>query len=302
MWPIVHLGPGACRRASPGAAAACSTAGAAAARDPWPMPGGPRPLAARHAQRGGGRAPRAVGASASGAGEAERGQQQARRDREPREQQQQGAWSPQQQPRPPLQQQVLTVSPGSDLARTARALIQQLDAFGAAELWCTGVSSQVYGVGVLVTAQEMLASRGAGLAATLQQAAPDGEPDHEKRSIRKLVIGAVPAPPPRPGDWAGADDRTSTAVVRGPAELAGALRGGLAGPRRGHALEARGEQGVNRALRAVLALQSELGAPLAVWPWYGAVADAGAAARGEGPRSVPGTVLLVRRCDEDAQQ
>jgi hypothetical protein len=137
--------------------------------------------------------------------------------------------------------------------------------------------------------------RADGVAATLQLAPPDGDPGREKRSIRKLIIGAVPAPPPRPAEWTGAGDRTSTAVVRGAGELAAALRAGLESERGGHALEARGEQGVNRALRAVLALQGELGEPLAVWPWYGAVADASAAARGEGERAVPGTVLLVRR-------
>lgn len=191
---------------------------------------------------------------------------------------------------------MLTISARSDLGRTAQILIQQLDAFGAAELWCTGVPNQVYGLGVLVTAQEMLSGRGAGLAATFQQSNPDGEFDQQKRSIRKLVIGAVPAPTPVPGDWAGPGLRTSTASVRGTAELAAAVRAGLDGAAAGHALEARGEQGVNRALRAVLALQAELGEPLAVWPWYGAVADAAAEGRGEAPRTVPGTVLLVRRC------
>jgi hypothetical protein len=185
----------------------------------------------------------------------------------------------------------------------------------------------VSGIGALVTAQEMLARRAAraaggaagaagapaaaagaafGLAATLQLAPPDGEADREKRSIRKLVVACVPAPPPDPSDWSGPGDRTSTSAVRGAADLAAALRAGLAGPRGGHALEARGEQGVNRALRAVLALQAELGEPLAVWPWYGAVGGGGGggadgdAAEGGGaaaPRLVPGTVLLVRRCE-----
>jgi hypothetical protein len=41
--------------------------------------------------------------------------------------------------------QIITVSPSSDLARAAQALIRQLDAFGGAEIWCTGVSSQVRG-------------------------------------------------------------------------------------------------------------------------------------------------------------
>jgi hypothetical protein len=166
----------------------------------------------------------------------------------------------------------------------------------------------VSAIGVLVTAQEMLASsaaRGAaegaaaapaGLAATFALAPPDGDPDENKRSIRKLVIAAVPAPPPVPAAWSGPGARTSTGRVRATGELAAALRGGLDGPSGGHALEARGEQGVNRALRAVLALQAELGEPLAVWPWYGAVEDAAAAARGDAGKVAPGTVLLVRRC------
>lgn len=157
---------------------------------------------------------------------------------------------------------------------------------------------QVYGIGVLVTAQEMLASRGSGLAATFQLAPPDGEPDHEKRSIKKLIVGAVPAPPPDPSQWAGPGLRTSTARVRGVAELAASLKEGVTGDAGGHALEGRGEQGINRALRAVLALQAEMGEPLAVWPWYGPVEDVGAGASREDERVVPGTVLLVRRCQE----
>jgi hypothetical protein len=101
-----------------------------------------------------------------------------------------------------------------------------------------------------------------------------------------------------PAEWAAPGLRTSANAVRSTADLAAAVRAGLDGAASGHALEARGEQGVNRAMRAVLALQAELGEPLAVWPWYGAVADAAAEARGEGPRTVPGTVLLVRRCGD----
>jgi hypothetical protein len=173
---------------------------------------------------------------------------------------------------------------------------------------------------VLVTAQALLASRAGkppasgaaaaggddaggggdqvqGLAASFALAPPDGEPDENKKFIRKLVITAVPAPPPDPKAWSGPGLRTSTARVRSGPELAAALQEGLAGPAAGHALEGRGEQGVNRALRALLAVQAEAGAPLAVWPWYGAVEDVAAAARGEA-RSVPGTVLLVRREEE----
>lgn len=45
--------------------------------------------------------------------------------------------------------QILTVSQGSDLGRTAQLLIQQLDSFGSAEMWCTGVTNQVGGSGCM---------------------------------------------------------------------------------------------------------------------------------------------------------
>ena len=199
-----------------------------------------------------------------------------------------------------VERRVLTASKRSDLVATARLLIQQLDAFGAAELWATGAAGQFAAFGVLVTAQEMLARRGAGLAATLQLAPPDGDFDNEKRSMRKLVVGAVAAPPPRPEEWSAPELRTSTKRVRAAPDLAAALRRGLDSPAAGAVLEARGEQGVLRALRGLFALQAELGEPLAVWPWYGAVSDQGeedgqSGGGGGGGGDVPGTVLLVRR-------
>ncbi|GBF89560.1 hypothetical protein Rsub_02278 [Raphidocelis subcapitata] len=237
------------------------------------------------------------GGSSATDGSQQRGERRLRAAPPPRQQPAAAAQQP--QPARPVERRVLSVSSGSDLGRTAGALIQQLDAFGSAEIWCTGVTSQVYAVGVLVTAQEMLASRGSGLAATFQYTSPDGTPDSEKRTMRKLVVGAVAAPAPDPAEWSAPGLRTSTAAVRDTASLAAALRAGVESAAGGHALEGRGEQGVNRALRAVLALQAELGEPLSVWPWYGAVADAAAAARGEEGRAVAGTVLLVRRCSAE---
>jgi hypothetical protein len=195
----------------------------------------------------------------------------------------------------------MLVSAGTSLAAAAHELMARLDANGSAEIWSTGVASQVAAVGVLVTAQEALAARGGGLAATFALAPPDSS-DPQKQTIRKLVTGVVPAPAPAPEEWPSAEGlRTSTGAVRGVPALAAALRDGLSGPAAGHALEARGEQGVNRALRAILALQAEVGEALAVWPWYGAVDDAAAAARGE-RRTVAGTVLLVRRMSREEEE
>jgi hypothetical protein len=70
-------------------------------------------------------------------------QQRQKRQQGPRPQQKQQWQQQQQQPRKPVERRTLSVSSGSDLGKTAQLLIHQLEAFGAAELWCTGVASQV---------------------------------------------------------------------------------------------------------------------------------------------------------------
>jgi hypothetical protein len=89
----------------------------------------PRPAQGQHQQQRAG----------SESGPRRRGSQQAAGGPRPQQQQQQQ----QQRMQKALKQRVLTVSPGSDMNAAARLLVEQLEAFGGAELWCTGVASQV---------------------------------------------------------------------------------------------------------------------------------------------------------------
>jgi hypothetical protein len=200
----------------------------------------------------------------------------------------------------------------------------QLHSYGSAEVWATSSANHFTALQALAAAHCLLAQPSQqyqhqqphGLAATAQLSASDqAVADDQKRGLRKLMLHLKPTPAPLDeGVWTpGASDHLSTNRMRAAAELVEAIQAQLGQASSSSAgsdpaaaadasssssssssscvvLEARGEQAVTRALKAVLSVQAVQQGTLLLSPWAGPVVDVVAEKRGE--QRLAGGLLL----------
>uniref|UniRef100_A0A383WHQ0 Uncharacterized protein n=1 Tax=Tetradesmus obliquus TaxID=3088 RepID=A0A383WHQ0_TETOB len=229
----------------------------------------------------------------------------------------------------PQTQQPILIALGTTSAAAAKAVIMQLRTFGSAEVWATSSANHFTAVQALAEAHCLLAGQQQqqqqrqGLAATAQLSASDqAVADDQKRGLRKLTLHVQLTPAPvDEAVWApGAANHLSTNRIRAVAELVEAMQVQLGSSGSNSAdsssaqsaaaggssssssssssgggcvvLEARGEQAVTRALKAVLSLQAVQQGRLLLAPWAGPVVDVVAEKRGE-QRTAGGLLLHV---------
>jgi hypothetical protein len=218
------------------------------------------------------------------------------------------------------EQQPILIAVGTTAAAAAKAIIVQLHSYGSAEVWATSSANHFTALQALAEAHCQLAQPNEqrrqqqphGLAATAQLSVSDqAVADDQKRGLRKLTLHVTPTPAPLDeAVWTpGASNHLSTNRTRAVAELVEAMQGQLgeasssssssstgsaAGDNSSSSscvvLEARGEQAITRALKAVLSVQAVLQGTLLIAPWAGPVIDVVAEKRGE--QRLAGGLLL----------
>ncbi|KAF6251592.1 hypothetical protein COO60DRAFT_1558748 [Scenedesmus sp. NREL 46B-D3] len=247
-------------------------------------------------------------------------QQQQQQQQQHRQPQQSDGQQQQSQEQQPQEQQPICIALGTTSAAAAKAILVQLRSYGSAEVWATSSANHFTALQALAEAHCQLAGSSQqhqhhhGLAATAQLSASDqAVADDQKRGLRKLTLHVKPASLGEEVWTPGAANHLSTNRTRAVAELVEAMQLQLGSPSStgteasssaGAAaaggssssscgcvvLEARGEQAVTRALKAVLSVQAVQPGTLLLAPWAGPVVDVVAEKRGE--QRLAGGLLL----------
>jgi hypothetical protein len=220
------------------------------------------------------------------------------------------------QPQQQQEQQPILIALGTTSTAAAKAILVQLRSYGSAEVWATSSANHFTALQALAEAHRQLAGQSQeqqqGVAATAQLSASDqAVADDQKRGLRKLTLRVQLTSPVDEEQWTpGAPNHFSTNRTRAVAELVEAMQEQLqpaandisssepsAAPAAASSsssscvvLEARGEQAVARAMKAVLSLQAVQQGVLLLAPWAGPVVDVVAEKRGE--QRLAGGLLL----------